>query len=590
MVRGRSFLGALLVRVVLLASPLLLFAAFELVLRLARVGYDPHFFVPIDGATMTTNDRFGWRFFAPSLARTPAVARFAAKKPPGTFRVFVLGESAAMGTPDAAFGLARHLEILLRAAAPDRPVEVIDAAMTAINSHVVVTIAEECARYEPDLFVVYMGNNEVVGPYGPGTVFQAFQGSRALIRANLAVRGTRVGQLLHRALARIGGPRRTAGQWRGMEMFLDRRVTADDPRLAAVVRHFEANLEGILDAAASAEARVIFSTVAVNLRDCAPFASVGEEDRSANAHFVRGRELLASGKTADARAELELARDLDALRFRADSALNASLRRRGAGASGATALTFVDADRVLSSDPLVGDGIPGDELFYEHVHFRFGGNYRLARVFFDAIHAAAYLPGATSAAPLGEYEVAEALAFTRWSEWTMADAIAQTMARPPFTGQLQQEPAARARAAHVDSLGALAHAPATLRASLATVRMALARRPDDLFLLGKLGELLMETGDHLEATKVWRRLLALRPGSADIVERLGTALFQMGYVDQAVAQFREVVALNPDQAEMQFRLGRVLEAAGEVREAREHYARALAIDPSHEEARQELGP
>ena len=72
--------------------------------------------------------------------------------------------------------------------------------MTAINSHVVLEIARDCAAHQPDLFVVYMGNNEVIGPYGPGTVFQQWSPSRKLIRANVWLKSTRVGQLLGDAI------------------------------------------------------------------------------------------------------------------------------------------------------------------------------------------------------------------------------------------------------------------------------------------------------------------------------------------------------------------------------------------------------
>ena len=62
--------------------------------------------------------------------------------------------------------------------------EVIQAAMTAINSYVLLPIARNCAALQPDLFIVYAGNNEVVGPFGAGTVFNRSMGSLGLIRAS----------------------------------------------------------------------------------------------------------------------------------------------------------------------------------------------------------------------------------------------------------------------------------------------------------------------------------------------------------------------------------------------------------------------
>ena len=48
--------------------------------------------------------------------------------------------------------------------------EVINAAVTSMNSHVARRIAKDCAAHDPDVFIIFMGNNEVVGPYGPPTL------------------------------------------------------------------------------------------------------------------------------------------------------------------------------------------------------------------------------------------------------------------------------------------------------------------------------------------------------------------------------------------------------------------------------------
>ncbi len=46
-----------------------------------------------------------------------------------------------------------------------------------------------------DIWVIYMGNNEVVGPFGAGTVFGRQVPPLPLIRASLALKTTRIGQL-----------------------------------------------------------------------------------------------------------------------------------------------------------------------------------------------------------------------------------------------------------------------------------------------------------------------------------------------------------------------------------------------------------
>ena len=80
--------------------PLLLLAALESVLRLAGYGYSPGFFRRIhsgDQELLVNDEKFGLRFFPPELERFSGPISMMAAKPPGTYRIFILGESAAMG-------------------------------------------------------------------------------------------------------------------------------------------------------------------------------------------------------------------------------------------------------------------------------------------------------------------------------------------------------------------------------------------------------------------------------------------------------------------------------------------------------------
>ena len=90
---------------------------------------------------------------------------------------------------------------------PDKKFEVVNAAMTGINSHVILPLARDCAEARGDVWVIYMGNNEVVGPFGAGTVFGSQTMPLPLIRAGLALKATRTGQLFD-ALAGSGAENR----------------------------------------------------------------------------------------------------------------------------------------------------------------------------------------------------------------------------------------------------------------------------------------------------------------------------------------------------------------------------------------------
>ncbi len=634
--------AALAINLFLVLLPLLLLGALEGVLRLAGYGYDTGFFVRIPGREgWAPNQKYGWRFFPRGDARTPVPAILADGEREDRFRVFVLGESAAMGDPEPAFGFSRILEVMLEARHPGRSFEVINTGMTAINTHVVLPKAVDCARRRPDLFVVYMGNNEVVGPYGAGTVLDAYRSSRALIRAGIAVRATRIGQLFERMVERLLPGTGAAPEWRGMETFLGHLVAPGDPRMEGVYDHFEANLRGILDAARRAGAAAVVSTVAVNLRDNPPFASahredlagadaerwerlfregvemeragraaaaaaryaeaLGINDRHAEAHFRLARSLEAERRSAEAKAHYARSRDLDALRFRADSRINAIIREvAGGGGAGSRTpapgspavappvsgerpgVALVDAERAFEESPLSPGGVPGEALLFDHVHFTFEGSYLLARTVLDGVEAllpAEMRASATGGVPSLE-EAAEALTLTEWNRARFDSQALRIVERPPFTAQADhEERIARWRRRERESSAAGASAEA-MEASVRAHRAALARSPEDLLLRESFARLLRSAGDGESSAAQWRDLLERLPGTVAWIEEFGHVLLSAGRHAEAQAAYREALRIWPGRALTHGNLALALEQEGRIEEALSEYREATRLDPS----------
>ena len=218
--------------------PVLLLGIAEVALRLFGVGFPTGLTVPctVQGrAASCYNLFFPAPFFPPGMIKTPQAYAIPAEKPRGTFRIFVLGESAAMGDPDPAYGFSRYLEVMLRERFPAMNFEVVNTGSVAINSHVLLPIAKGLASERPDLFILYSGNNEVVGPYGPGTALTSSGMSLPVIRTSIFVRSTRIGQLL----TKLGTQKR---EWGGMEMFLDKQVPARSLLMKHVYENFASNL------------------------------------------------------------------------------------------------------------------------------------------------------------------------------------------------------------------------------------------------------------------------------------------------------------------------------------------------------------
>lgn len=616
--------------VAVLGLPLLLFAALELGLRLVGFGYSTTFLLSdeISGkAVWVSNPRFGWRFFGVQQARAPLTFSIPKQKSPDTVRVFVFGESAAFGDPQPDFGLSRMLQVLLSERFPQTHFEVVNAAMTAINSHVVLPIACDCANADGDIWVVYMGNNEVVGPFGAGTVFGSQTPPLATIRATLALKQTRTGQLLDAAVRRLNPPPADKAEWGGMLMFLENHVPWGDARLAKMYEHFERNLRDIVAAGRSAGAGMVVSTVAVNLKDCAPFASASLTDLSqeeqtrwqellqrgvqargtgkvsealeffrqadqiksgvAELEFQRGHCELALTNETRAREHFSKARDLDTLRFRCDSRLN-DITRRVAGGRESERVLLADAETELASQS--PHGVAGAESLYEHVHLTFAGNCLLARTIAASIEK--LLPEAVRRQSGAGKEWASLEQCARrlgWSDWARQSALAEITGRlndPPFT---QQSDHARQLARIGAELNLLPPVPALVQDGEARCRAALQFTPDDPALLMRWAGLLQVSGKLDEARKAAQRVVELLPNHMDARMQLGVVLVHQNRNEEAARAFETCLARDPQNVFARNSLAQVWVRLNRKAEAQREYEQAIALKPGYGTAHLGLG-
>jgi tetratricopeptide (TPR) repeat protein len=619
-----------------LLSPLLLLALAELGLRLAGYGWATSFFLERSqpqGTRLVENPKFGWRFFPPAVARTPQPLSLAAAKPPDTIRIFVLGESAAMGDPEPAYGFARQLERLLSARDPSHKFEVVNTAMTAINSHVLREIARDCAPRQGDFWVVYAGNNEVVGPFGAGTVFGRRAPGLAFIRAGLLLKSTRLGQWLGSLRPPSGDPQ----EWRGMEMFLQNQVRCDAPSLQIVQANFARNLAAITGLGRHSGAAVLLATVPVNLRDSPPFASQHRPGLSAaqlndwNQGFARGCSAQAAGRLAEAvaayteaghldaefaelpfrravcelvlrqtnaaAADFLLARDLDTLRFRADSRINQTIRRVAA-AQGAP---LMDAEQACAQQS--PGGIPGESLFYDHVHLNFTGNYLVAALFAAEISkqlatstspqsssssssfsssSSQQLIGSATAPWLTEAEVARQLAFTDFDQRRIAQEMQLRLRQPPFASQLNF----RTRDDQwQESITRLEASPARFAEAY---RAALELAPQDWVLHANYGRLLAAAGEEPAAALQWQAVAQLLPHEPDAWFQLGNLAYNAGSFALAERCFRDALQRKPNLLDALSGLGLALAAQGQTEGAVQEFKAALRLSPADSAARVNL--
>ncbi len=599
--------------------PLLALAVLEAALRLACYGYPTGLFekARLQGRDyLLNNEKFSLRFFPPELSRSPNPLMIELVKPAGTCRIFIFGESAAQGDPKRSFGAGRYLEVLLRERYPGVNFEVVNVAITAISSHVIVPIARECVRCQGDLWIIYMGNNEMIGPFGAATVFGAKAPPWPVVRLGLALQTTRVGQLLMNLGRKLKGNAPGPRVWSGLEMFLGNQLAPDDPRKEVVYKNFQRNLQDILQAGRNTGAAIILSTVAVNLKDCPPFASLhssrlappdlekfnrwcaegrgaemsgdwklaaadfGEavalDPQMADAQFREGECLLQLNDAADATGHFQKACDCDALVFRADSRINGIIRETGRQLGGPD-LALCDA---AASLPEPGS-IPGQETFYEHVHFNFDGNYRLAKLW--AARAERLLPENVKTKAQGGWasqEICEArLGLTDWSRADVLNEVRRHMEGPPLNSQFNNERRVSELTARLDSI--IRHRDATaVTNTRARYTDAIARAPRDYMLHQNFGEFLALTGNLKQAALEWKQARELMPNNPFAFLTEGQLLEKQGELSSARESFRQAVNLHPRYAQAWFELGNVAAVEGKFDEALENYRRSAEFQPN----------
>jgi tetratricopeptide (TPR) repeat protein len=594
----------------LLLGPIVFFGLLEAGLRLGGYGDPVTFFRPVevDGRTFTVeNPYFGQRFFRRHLPRVPAW-NLIPPPTPGVARIAVIGESAAQGYPLQKIGLASILEGILEIEYPGRRFDFINAAMTSVNSHVLADIVPEVIAQQPDVAVLYMGNNEVVGPYGPGTPFTAWLRHPAMVWLDMNLRRTKVFQLLEKSVmgATAAAPNLS---WDGFQMFSQLTVPADSLALQNVYASFERNLEFMVDALLADGTRVILCTVAVNLADWGPAASSplpedsparpllkeGEsllsEGRPAEAllalekatalapdhaaaHFLLGRARQATGDNEAARASFERARDLDLYRFRADTEINEIIRRIAARHAD-RGVTLVDADRAL-----VADGLPGQEQFTEHVHMTFDGMKRLGLLVAQALPPMLPNLGSPRAfTAADEAELRERIFFTPFDELLLS-VVARDVGEIDI---FEDRPRAGETRDHWSAL------EKNLRAShpfdVAQLEAAFARaqalRPDDPGNAASRADYLSRLGRTAEAATVGQSVLARKPTYFEGYRFMADAAKEQGDFIRARALYGRALDIYRLIPDAQKNVGDLERREGDIEAARAAYTRAFTLDAAN---------
>lgn len=553
-----------------------LLVLFEGVLHVCGVGEPLVLVVPAPEAGATFNHQFNPDvdrvYFGAFDMQGPEPRRFTMPKPSGTCRIVFLGASTVNGFPYATeIAFPRQVEVLLKAQRPDADIEVLNAAITAINSFEIADLARQCSACEPDLVVIHSGHNEFFGPGGPAST--ALPLPPGLVRLAFTVRRTRLAQAIQALSPAPGAPQQNPLE--SLPRLTDVRLGDATYRQAA--ENYRANLTAALEALHEAGIPVLLTTVACNLRDQGPIRTLWSEGQSPAARqqceeemeqaqrsadrgdwpdalqrlealrpaaegaaqweYRRAQALEGLGRLDEAREAYRRARDEDGCRFRAPTEFDEIVRELAA-ARRDQQVSLLDLEEVVAAAS--PGGIPGRELFLEHVHYTLAGHRLLARHLARHIHTACLQQSWEAARELTDAEcdrqlgllaedavvgdsftlevlstqpLAGALDVDRESQW-IRERIQSVYASWPAEQQAAFADLPMSQMQHdlAAALGGAYLARGNLNASLTCYRSAVQRRPWSPEAWWSLGQAEARLGHAEEARRAVERALELRPG------------------------------------------------------------------------------
>lgn len=533
--------------------------------------------------------------------------QFSKRKYAEVTRVFCLGGSTTYGRPyDDATSFCGWLRELLPVADPSRDWELINAGGISYASYRVAVLMEELSAYQPDVFIVYCGQNEFLErrtyagiidmPAPVRGLAAVLSRTRTYSATTRLVRGFR-----KKPNAAPGDSEQLAGE---VSTILDQTVGPEDYQRdeeleEQVLAHYRFNMARIVDIARASGAKIVFVTPASNLRSCSPFKSQHREgldaeqkqqwdalfqsarahfdakrfsdalsdldqagkidDQYAHSHYLHGRVLDALEKFEEAKVAYQRALDEDVCPLRALSPMRDIVievaRERD--------VPVVDFGALVESK--APQGIPGEEFFLDHVHPTIDGHRMLALAIVDELARRKLL---TPGSDWNDAAVERVASGIMEKVDPKAQGVAMRNLSKVFSWAGKMEDAYRAAQKALElypgdaethyQVGNLArHLGETEEAfERLSYLVSVDLKAGVSFYLKahwQLAAILTERGDYAESERVLRKLFHLDSGNSmgrqqwlELLSLQGRQLIENGKHAEAAEKLREVVRLQPD--------------------------------------------
>lgn len=360
---------------------------------------------------------------------------FLAEKPAGGFRVFCLGGSTIYGHPyESDTAMPKWLELELRGRDPRRSVEVVNCGGVSYASYRLKFIVREVLQYQPDAIVLATGENEFLEDRTYTRVKQRSTPRRWIEDRAFSLHTVALAAHWFHGLLNSSETVSAPGLSPEVKPRLDddrggyASYHRDDAWRRQVVAQFEDSVREMIADCRAARVPIILITLGSNLRDCPPYksehkpgltveqeaawqsafdaatASETADLKQALAYYAQAEAIDAEhallafrmarcwdqlGVVEKARAYYRRAKDLDVCPLRM---LDEVYQLHHTIAT-ATETPLVDIRQVLEAR--APDGIPGNDLYLDHVHPNIGGSQLMARAVAEKFAACGIFAGST---------------------------------------------------------------------------------------------------------------------------------------------------------------------------------------------------
>lgn len=369
--------------------PFIFLVFLELILRASGYGDNHSLFITHPDKEYenyyVVNPEIGKKYFQKMDYSAPSKDQFLKKKPKDVFRIFVMGSSTVVGFPyNNNLMFSRILSERLHDAYPEKKIEMVNTAITAINSFTLADYIPQILEKEPDAILIYAGHNEFYGAFGVGSHEGAFH-NYTLIRLHLKLMNLRVYQLLADVTgktASLVSSDKDANR-RGTLMsriVKDADIIYGSRSYQTGIKNYEMNMSQILKLAKQKNVPVYISDLVSNLKDLKPFKSIASTDiPEAESFYKAAQKYEQQGDFLKAKENYLLARDYDCIRFRASTDISKTVIKL-AEKYQAYYVPAIELFNVNSPN-----GIVGNNLLTEHVHPNIQGYFLLAEAFYKSI-------------------------------------------------------------------------------------------------------------------------------------------------------------------------------------------------------------